>query len=52
MQTLEKGEPARAANFVARCDVKRRVDLYLLCDDWGRAANEVSIEGDHLKRRC
>ncbi|KAG7548910.1 hypothetical protein FFLO_03202 [Filobasidium floriforme] len=46
VQLLEKGELTRAANFVARCDVKRRVDLYLQCDDWGRAANECKERGD------
>lgn len=38
---LSVNEPARAAVFVNRCDAKQRVDLYIKCNDWVKAANEV-----------
>ena len=38
---LSVNEPARAAVFVNRCDVKQRVDLYIKCNEWVKAANEV-----------
>lgn len=43
MQThlLAVKQPARAVVFVPRCDAKNRVELYVKCDDWAKAAAEV-----------
>ena len=36
--SLTPPHPAEAAKFVARCDPKSRVDLYVKCGDWAKAA--------------
>lgn len=40
---LSVNEPARAAVFVNRCDAKQRVDLYIKCNEWVKAAIEVRL---------
>jgi hypothetical protein len=38
-----------AAKFVPRCDPKQRVDLYVRCGDWGKAAEAAKERGDKGK---
>ena len=45
-QLLEANQPKVAVNYVARCDAKQRVDLYVRCGDWGRAALECKERND------
>ncbi|KAJ9095730.1 hypothetical protein QFC20_006597 [Naganishia adeliensis] len=46
---LSVNEPARAAVFVNRCDAKQRVDLYIKCNEWVKAANECKERGDRAR---
>ncbi|ODN84868.1 hypothetical protein L202_00723 [Cryptococcus amylolentus CBS 6039] len=54
---LKVGEPQKAVSYVARCDAKARVDLYVECGEWGRAAELAREKGDkgrleQLKRQA
>jgi len=46
---LTPPQPNEAGKFVARCDVKQRVDLYVKCGDWGKAAETAKERGDKGK---
>ena len=46
---VEKGHKKEAATYVPRCDAHKRVDLYVLCDDWRAAAKECKDRGDKAK---
>ncbi|KZT35392.1 vacuolar protein sorting-associated protein 16 [Sistotremastrum suecicum HHB10207 ss-3] len=46
---IEKGHQKEAVNFVARCDSKKRVDLYVECGDWRMAGRECKERGDRAK---
>jgi len=41
--------PIQAASFVPRCDPKVRADLYVLCGDWGKAAEAAGERKDRAK---
>lgn len=43
------GERSRATAFVPRCDAKMRVDLYIRCGDWGKAAQECKDRNDKAR---
>ncbi|KIJ59378.1 hypothetical protein HYDPIDRAFT_118596 [Hydnomerulius pinastri MD-312] len=54
---VEMGHSKEAAAYVMRCDAPKRVDLYVLCDDWRAAGRECKERGDkkgleQLKKRC
>ncbi|KAG1716823.1 hypothetical protein ID866_345 [Astraeus odoratus] len=54
---VEAGHPREAATYVIRCDAPKRVELYVLCNDWRAAGRECKEKGDkkgleQLKRRC
>ncbi|KAH7886829.1 Vps16, C-terminal region-domain-containing protein [Phlebopus sp. FC_14] len=54
---VEAGHLKEAAAYVMRCDGPKRVDLYVLCEDWRSAGRECKERGDkkgleQLKRRC
>jgi hypothetical protein len=38
-----------AAKFVARCDPKVKVDLYVKCGDWAKAAESAAERKDRGK---
>ncbi|KAI0732710.1 vacuolar protein sorting-associated protein 16 [Fomitopsis betulina] len=46
---VEKDHKKEAATYVPRCDAYKRVDLYVLCDDWRAAAKECRDRGDKAK---
>ena len=46
---VEKDHKKEAATYVPRCDAHKRVDLYVLCDDWRAAAKECRDRGDEAK---
>lgn len=46
---LEKGHSKEAASFVPRCDVSKRVDLYVECGEWRMAGKECKERGDKVK---
>ncbi|TFY64524.1 hypothetical protein EVJ58_g2580 [Rhodofomes roseus] len=46
---VEKGYKKEATSFVPRCDAHKRVDLYVLCDEWRAAAKECKDRGDKAK---
>ncbi|KAF8314990.1 vacuolar assembling/sorting protein VPS16 [Clavulina sp. PMI_390] len=46
---VSKGFPKQAAQFVPRCDAKRRPDLYVLCGEWRQAGLEAKERGDSAK---
>ncbi|PCH35379.1 vacuolar protein sorting-associated protein 16 [Wolfiporia cocos MD-104 SS10] len=54
---VEKGHPLEAASYVPRCDAHKRIDLYVLCNEWRMAAKECKERGDkakmeQLKKSC
>ncbi|KIM67291.1 hypothetical protein SCLCIDRAFT_179253 [Scleroderma citrinum Foug A] len=54
---VEAGHPREAAAYVIRCDAPKRVELYVLCNDWRAAGKECKERGDkkgleQLKKRC
>lgn len=56
-QLVEAGHSREAAMYVVRCDAPKRVELYVLCNDWRAAGRECKERGDkngleQLKRRC
>lgn len=40
------GHLKEAASYVIRCDAPKRVDLYVLCQDWRAAGRECKERGD------
>ncbi|KAF9239872.1 vacuolar assembling sorting protein VPS16 [Melanogaster broomeanus] len=57
LHLVEAGHPKEASAYVMRCDAPKRVDLYVLCDDWRAAGRECKERGDkkgleQLKNRC
>ncbi|KAI5986106.1 vacuolar assembling sorting protein VPS16 [Pisolithus albus] len=56
-QLVEAGHPREAATYVVKCDAPKRVELYVLCNDWRAAGRECKERGDkngleQLKKRC
>ncbi|KAF9219507.1 vacuolar assembling sorting protein VPS16 [Gyrodon lividus] len=54
---VETGHSKEASAYVMRCDAPKRVELYVLCDDWRAAGRECKERGDkkgleQLKKRC
>ncbi|KAF8587239.1 vacuolar protein sorting-associated protein 16 [Ramaria rubella] len=54
---LEEGHLREAVGYVSRCDVARRVDLYVECGEWRMAGKECKEKGnkarlDELRRTC
>jgi hypothetical protein len=49
---VEKGYSKEAATFVPRCEVNKRVDLYVDCGDWRAAGRECKERGDKRKIEC
>jgi len=47
--SLTPPHPTEAAKFVARCDPKSRVDLYVKCGDWARAAESAEKDRGRLE---
>ncbi|KAK8870008.1 hypothetical protein IAR55_000578 [Kwoniella newhampshirensis] len=47
--SLNPPQPTHAANYVARCDLKSRPDLYVRCGDWGKAAESAKERGDKAR---
>ncbi|WVF72368.1 hypothetical protein IAT40_007183 [Kwoniella sp. CBS 6097] len=47
--SLTPPQPTHAATFVPRCDPKARADLYVLCGDWGKAAESAKERNDRTK---
>lgn len=45
----EKGHEREAVAYVSRCDVARRVDLYIECGDWRMAGKECKDRGNKAK---
>lgn len=43
---VEAGHPREAAAYVIRCDAPKRVELYVLCNDWRAAGKECKERGD------
>lgn len=43
---VEAGHPREAAAYVIRCDAPKRVELYVLCNDWRAAGKEYKERGD------
>ncbi len=46
---VEKGHNKEAAAYVVRCDANKRIDLYVLCEDWRAAGKECKDRGDKAK---
>jgi vacuolar protein sorting-associated protein 16 len=46
---MEKGHLKEAATYVPRCDVHKRVDLYVECGEWKSAGKECKERGDRVK---
>ncbi|KAF8556045.1 vacuolar assembling sorting protein VPS16 [Imleria badia] len=51
------GHLKEAASYVIRCDAPKRVELYVLCEDWRAAGRECKERGDKkgleaLKKQC
>ncbi|KAG9024451.1 hypothetical protein FRB95_011464 [Tulasnella sp. JGI-2019a] len=46
---VKSGCKSQAAKYVVKCDVKRRVDMYVLCGEWKKAALECKERGDRAK---
>jgi hypothetical protein len=42
----EKGYGAQGAQYVQRCDVAKRPELYALCGEWRLAGKEAKERGD------
>ncbi|KAI6095558.1 vacuolar assembling sorting protein VPS16 [Pisolithus croceorrhizus] len=56
-QLVEAGHSREASTYVVRCDAPKRVELYVLCNDWRAAGRECKERGDkngleQLKRQC
>ena len=47
--SLTPPHPTEAAKFVARCDSKSRVDLYVKCGDWAKAAESAEKDRGRLE---
>jgi hypothetical protein len=47
--SLTPPHPTEAAKFVARCDPKSRVDLYVKCGDWAKAAESAEKDRGKLE---
>jgi hypothetical protein len=47
--SLNPPHPTEAAKFVARCDAKTRVDLYVKCGDWAKAAEAAEKDRGRLE---
>lgn len=45
----KNGHKAQAARYVPKCDAKRRVDMYVVCGEWKKAALECKERGDRAK---
>ncbi|KAG8885848.1 hypothetical protein FRB98_001561 [Tulasnella sp. 332] len=46
---VKSGYKSQASRYVVKCDVKRRIDLYVLCGEWKKAALECKERGDKAK---
>lgn len=46
---VKSGYKSQAVRYVVKCDVKRRVDMYVLCGEWKKAALECKERGDRAK---
>lgn len=46
------GHLKEAASYVMRCDTHKRVDLYVLCEDWRAAGRECKERGDKKAMEC
>ncbi|WVR04982.1 hypothetical protein IAU60_001994 [Kwoniella sp. DSM 27419] len=46
---LTPPQPTQAASFVPRCDARAKVDLYVACGDWGKAAEAAKERNDRTK---
>lgn len=54
---VEAGHLKEAASYVMRCDGPKRVELYVLCEDWRAAGRECKERGDkkgmeQLRKSC
>lgn len=49
---VEKGHNKEALAYVVRCDVPKRVDLYVECGEWRMAGKECKERGDKGKLEC
>ena len=46
---VSKGFNKEATTYVAKCDVPKRIDLYVECGEWRMAAKECKERGDKVK---
>lgn len=43
---VSAGHLKEAASYVIRCDAPKRIELYVLCEDWRAAGRECKERGD------